>query len=70
MNIPDRTVAGILTLFRLAGIDIGQKHHHRAAISSFEGIVSSMCVEVAAKAFVDKPRNLQHPSCWRLIFDG
>ena len=69
-NIPDDTVAGILTLFHLAGVDIGQKHHHRGAISSFAGIVASMCIEGAAKAFADKPKNLQHPSCWRLIFDG
>ena len=66
MNIPDQIVAGILT----PGVDIGQKHHHRTAISSFAGIVSSMCVQAVAKAFIDQPRNLQHPSCWRLIFDG
>ena len=29
-----------------------------------------MCVQAVAKAFIDQPRNLQHPSCWRLIFDG
>ena len=69
-NIPDETVAGILTLFRLAGVDIGQKHHHRGAISSFAGIVASMCIEGVANAFMDAPKNLQHPSCWRLIFDG
>ena len=70
MNIPDRAVAGLLTLFRLAGIDIGQKHHHCGAISSFAGIVSRMCIEGVSSAFADKPRNLQHPSCWRLICDG
>ena len=69
-NIPDDTVAGILTLFRLAGIDIGQKHHNCNTISSFAGIVSRMCIEGVAHAFADKPRNLQHPSCWRLIYDG
>ena len=69
-NIPYGTVVGILTLFRLVGIDIGQKHHHRGAISSFGGIVASMCIEGAAKAFMDQPSNLQHPSCWRLIYDG
>ena len=69
-NIPDDTVVGILMLFRLAGIDIGQKHHHRAAISSFTGIVASMCIEGVARSFAHKPRNLQHPSCWRLIYDG
>ena len=70
MNIPDTTVIGILTLFRMAGIDIGQKHHHRGAISSFAGIVASMCIEGVAHTFADKLRNLQHPSCWRLIYDG
>ena len=69
-NIPDDTVAGILVLFRLAGVDVGQKHHNRQAISSFAGIAASMCIEGVAKAFADKPKNLQHPSCWRLIFDG
>ena len=69
-NIPDETVVGILTLFRMAGIDIGQKHHHRDAVSSFTGIVASMCIEGVAQSFADQPRNLQHPSCWRLIYDG
>ena len=69
-NIPDQTVLGILTLFHMAGVDIGQKHHHCAAISSFAGIVASMCLEGVARSFADKPRNLQHPSCWRLIYDG
>ena len=64
-NIPDGTVAGILVLFRLAGVDVGQKHHNRQAISSFAGIAASMCIEGVAKAFADKPKNLQHPSCWR-----
>ena len=69
-NIPEDTVVGILTLFRLAGFDIGQTHHHRDAISSFTGIVASMCIEGMAQSFAHKPRNLQHPSCWRLIYDG
>ena len=69
-NIPEDTVVGILTLFRLAGIDIGQTHHHRTAISSFTGIAASMCIEGVAQSFAHKPRNLQHPSCWRLIYDG
>ena len=60
-NIPDDTVAGILVLFRLAGVDVGQKHHNRQAISSFAGIAASMCIEGVAKAFADKPKNLQHP---------
>ena len=66
-NIPDETVAGILTLFRLAGVDIGQKHHHRAAISSFTGIVASMCIEGVAQSLARKPENLHYPPCWRLI---
>ena len=66
-NIPDETVAGILSLFRLAGVDIGQKHHHKAAISSFAGIVAAMCVEGVAQSFAHKPMSLEHPSCWRLI---
>ena len=57
-NIPDDTVAGILVLFRLAGVDVGQKHHNRQAISSFAGIAASMCIEGVAKAFADKPKNL------------
>ena len=69
-NIPDQTVLGLLALFHSAGVDIGQKHHHCAAISSFAGIVASMCLEGVARSFADKPRNLQHPSCWRLIYDG
>ena len=69
-NIPDDTVAGFLSLFRLAGVDVGQKHHNRQAISSFAGIAASMCIEGAAKALADKPNSLQHTSCWRLIFDG
>ena len=69
-HIPDDTAAGFLSLFRLAGVDVGQKHHNRQAISSFAGIAASMCIEGVAKAFADKPKNLQHPSCWRLIFDG
>ena len=52
-NIPDDTVAGILVLFRLAGVDVGQKHHNRQAISSFAGIAASMCIEGVAKAFAD-----------------
>ena len=69
-NIPDQTVLGLLALFHMAGVDIGQKHHHCAAISSFAGIVASMCLEGVARSFADKPRNLQHPSCWCLIYDG
>ena len=57
-NIPDDTVAGFLSLFRLAGVDVGQKHHNRQAISSFAGIAASMCIEGVAKAFADKPKNL------------
>ena len=56
-NIPDDMVAGILVLFRLAGIDIGQKHHHCGAISSFAGIVARMCIERVSCALADKPRN-------------
>ena len=55
-NIPDETVAGILSLFRLAGVDIGQKHHHKAAISSFGGIVSRMCIEGVAQSFAKQPK--------------
>ena len=69
-NIPDETVAGILSLFRLAGVDIGQKHHHKAAISSFGGIVSRMCIGGVAQSFGKPPQNLNYPSCWRLIYDG
>ena len=29
-----------------------------------------MCIEGVAQSFADQPRNLQHPSCWRLIYDG
>ena len=54
-NIPDETVAGILSLFRLAGVDIGQKHHHKAAISSFGGIVSRMCIGGVAQSFGKPP---------------
>ena len=69
-NIPDRLLTGIMSLFHMAGVDIGQKHHHHRAISSFGGIVARMCLEAVAKAWAKAPKNLQHPSSWRLIFDG
>ena len=69
-NIPDSTVLGLLALFHLSGIDIGQRHHHEHVLSAYGGIVARMCLHAKAVQFGQKPTNLLHPSAWRLIFDG
>ena len=69
-NIPDCTTLGLLAQFRLAGVNTGQRHHNAMVQSTFCGIVARMCLQAKATQFRTKPKNLLHPSAWRLISDG
>ncbi len=69
-NISENVVSGFLSLLHLAGVNVGQKHHSRVALSSFSGIAARLCTKATSTLFFQRPRNLPHPSAWRLVFDG
>ena len=68
--IPDGTVEGLVKLFHLAGVGVGQKYHGRQTIGTYGGILARLCGEAAKRNFWLKPKNLTFPSAWRLVFDG
>ena len=68
--IPLRTAESILAQFAMAGVELGQKYHGKDAIARFGGIAAELCGEVTCARFWDPPVNLQHPSAWRVIWDG
>ena len=65
-----RALHGFQTQLLLAGAPLGQKHHSWHTASAFCGIAARLCLKATAKSFWAKPPNLQHPSTWRLTFDG
>ena len=69
-NIPDTTCQKMLAQLHLAGVDLGQKHHSRDAISAYIGVLARLSMSSKSEGFWTPPRNLQFPSAWRLVFDG
>ena len=69
-NIPDMTCQKMLAQLHLAGVDLGQKHHSRDAISAYTGVLARLSLQSRCEGFWTPPRNLQFPSAWRLVFDG
>ena len=68
--LPLRTIEGFFTQLALADVELGQKYHNKAAVAVFGGIARELCGEILCARFWDAPINLQHPSAWRVIWDG
>ena len=69
-NVPGSALTDLFAQFALAGVEVGQRYHHDHAVAAFGGVASRLCLADIRQRFRDKPNNLQHPSCWRVIFDG
>ena len=69
-NVSDRTLPYLLTLLQQSGAPVGQVCHNPVQVRAFLHVCSALRSQWVRQDFWTPPRNLTHPSAWRLVFDG
>ena len=66
----ERTVPYLLTLLQKSGAPVGQTCHNPEHVRAFLHVCCALRSKWTRRDFWTPPRNLTHPSAWRLVFDG
>lgn len=69
-NCSQRSYTALVWQLHMAGSPVGQKFHHGGSVNQFAGIAAMLCRSIMHQRFWSKPPNLQHPCCWKLVFDS
>ena len=69
-QVSERTVPYLLTLLQKSGAPVGQTCHNPEHVRAFLHVCCALRSKWTRRDFWAPPRNLTHPSAWRLVFDG
>ena len=68
-KVPDNVVTSLFAQLALAGVSMGHKYHHAAAVPEFARAARALMAVDLREQFWRQPPNCNHPSCWRLSCD-
>ena len=68
--VSERTLPYLLRLLQQSGVPVGQVCHNPTQVRAFLNVCAAMRSKWTRQDFWTPPRNLSHPSAWRLVFDG